>query len=807
MAKRDGRIPLWVLLIVPYALVFLISIGSIGASAILAGRATVQSLTNLLAWRTSGEIEGRIRSFLQAPAILVDSLERLGEDGSIRIDRPRELRQVLYYMTGLTQEAASAYYTDSLGRHAAVNRAVDGTGLFAVKDEATKGLLETYTLASGGKAARLEKASAFNPAEKPSYVAAAASMNPGWTEVYVDDESRGPVVAAYVPLKDPAGDLRGVFATEVPLDALNARLKAAVAGGSTQAFLLTGKGEVVATSTGDSVTKEGEGGALILLPAKESANPVFAKAAGIKGADAVSAASEGNSTWVSELKTAEGTYFVSSSPFTDSRGLDWRIVVVESVSVAMDILYTNLRIGFVVGAFALALGLGVIILVTRSISRSVGHIRSSLSSLAEGDLRVGNSTTTVTEIGAIQKAVVELSSGLSTIILDVRQAAEKSASTGEILAAHSAESAATITEISANIVSMKGQTQRLDGAAESAEKAKDAILNATRTVAGSVKDLEGAIKTSVGLIKSMAEDLRGLSEKAEVQRQLASRVSTLGAEGRNSVEGAVASMRTMEESAGKTLELVEIINGIAEQTGLLAMNAAIEAAHAGDAGRGFSVVAEEIRKLSESTAENAQGISKTIEETSIAVREAGSTTELTRESIGAAIDGIDRMIVELAAVAESLVTLARRSDEILAAIDTLSKTASGLSGASDSLGQEAEVIARTVEDVRKLSSENRNAAEEVAMGIHGIDESANMLSELSRENADTASAIRVAVGRFQLAGPGAGPTEPTGGQMAPDASQADRHKEGGQHPGEQAPAPGAQAAGTERGIAIKRVSA
>ena len=750
-AKRhDRHTPLWILIALPYVLVFIISMAAVIASALVAGSATVRDLTRLIAWRTAGQIDAGVRSFLSTPQLILGALVREGESGDIDLAIPRDLKPLLYSFAGLTPQVGTLYYGDQAERTSLVTRAADGSGLFAVRDEKTKGKLEMYPLSTDGRPGALDKAVDFAPSGRSWYKGAADRMSPGYTDIYVDFVSGGLVITPYAPVRDSGGRLRGVFGADLPLARLNEILKTSVTGTAVTALLVTSAGQLVATSTDMAVTAKGPDGNPALIDAAQSGDPVLSAAASYTGTDALSAASAGNNTWYADFRSGNRIYYLSSSPFSDERGLNWRILVYQPVSASMSLLYKNLLLGIVAALVCLAIGLVVIVAITRRVSSAVGSIQRNLEALAAGKLAVDGGRKDSTEIGLIQASVSELAQGLSAIIQGLRETAERSSLSGETLAAHSAEAAATITQMSANIASMRVQTERLDGAAAEAEEAKAGIVEVTGTVLESVKALELALGRAGGMISAMAASLRELESRALTQRSLASQVSTLGAEGKESVESAVGAMRGMEESAERTLELVGIINGIAEQTGLLAMNAAIEAAHAGEAGRGFSVVAEEIRKLSESTAENASGISATITENVAAMRVAGETTNRTSESIGAAIDGVDKLLAELSSVAEALRDLASRSDEVTSALDQLSETARGLQGASGRLGEGTSVIARTVSDVRRLSAENRNAADEIALGIREIDASAARLSELSRENADTAASIKSAVERFAV---------------------------------------------------------
>ncbi|HOX31275.1 MAG TPA: methyl-accepting chemotaxis protein [Spirochaetales bacterium] len=712
--RRHKRVfPIWVIVILPFVCLFVISMLAVVASALGAGYGEVQQMTNLLSWRAAGEVDAAARGYLERSQTLIAALARASEAGLLPLGSRGELEAKLSSFAGLAPEAASLFYADSGGGRALAGRPIP------------------------------------EPWLREAFEAASRLEGPGWTGALA--EAEGLSLLAFVPSRGPDGRVRGAFGALLPLSGLNDLLERTTQGTGLVAFLSSAEGGLVASSLGLATTASAADGAFAAVAAASCGLPVLEAAAAQSGVDATSAASEGESTWYGSFASEGKSHFLSSSPFRDERGIDWRIVLYQPVAEAMKPIGKIAVLAAEAVAAFLVIGLLVIALVSRKLSRSVRGLSGALASIAAGDLVAAEVDERIAEIGEIRRSAAELASGLASIVQGVREAEEEAAASAAALASHSTESAGSIAMMGAGISSMRSRTERLDGAALQAERAAEGLVAASSTVGGASQALEAALDEARSLIGAMSAKLEELEGMAAAQRDAAKELSARGARGRECAEGAVAAMAGVKDGAERSLELVRIIDGIAEQTSLLAMNAAIEAAHAGEAGRGFAVVAEEIRKLSENTAENARGISATIEASSEAAREAGAAAALAADSIGEATEGIGRLTGEIGQGAEGLAGLGERGREVLAALGGVERTAGDLASASASLGEEARAISGSVEALRALAAENRESADSIASGMEGIGESAARLAELSRANAETAVAMRRAVERFKVA--------------------------------------------------------
>ena len=150
----------------------------------------------------------------------------------------------------------------------------------------------------------------------------------------------------------------------------------------------------------------------------------------------------------------------------------------------------------------------------------------------------------------------------------------------------------------------------------------------------------------------MAANVKSVSEATEQADGFASKLARAAEAGTSSVSESILAIKKVEESSKKVTEMVSVIAQIAAQTNLLAMNAAIEAAHAGESGKGFAVVANEVRALAESSAKSAKGINAQIKKMVEAVRNGVSLSSKAGEELGlimedtTATTGLVRQIAE-----------------------------------------------------------------------------------------------------------------------------------------------------------------
>ncbi|MGO9379524.1 MAG: methyl-accepting chemotaxis protein [Dissulfurispiraceae bacterium] len=338
----------------------------------------------------------------------------------------------------------------------------------------------------------------------------------------------------------------------------------------------------------------------------------------------------------------------------------------------------------VLGFTATVLSISASILIIRSITAPLSEGVDVANRLAEGDLTASITIRHSDEIGALMTAMSNMVINLRELIGKIKYAAENMASGSEQLSA-SAE------EISRG---MDGQASRSSQIATATEEMSQTVIDVAKNTSNiaqissqafdQAKDGEGIVKRSVDEVQAIASTV---SESAQVMQRLG-------------------------ESSKQIGNIVGVINDIADQTNLLALNAAIEAARAGEQGRGFAVVADEVRKLAERTTQATSQINSMISSIQTEVEHAGVTmknatsrvesgVEFSRKAghslgnIVGSVNNLQSMVQHIASATEEMSTV---SETISADIQSIAEGSKEISAGS---GQ----IAKASSDLAKLATE------------------------------------------------------------------------------------------------------
>jgi methyl-accepting chemotaxis protein len=239
---------------------------------------------------------------------------------------------------------------------------------------------------------------------------------------------------------------------------------------------------------------------------------------------------------------------------------------------------------------------------------------------------------------------------------------------------------------------------QMEDLSERYESSKDSLqkINGHMQTLDTITEKQSAKISDTGsALEEMVSSIRNINNVIEVKSKSFRILKQTAQNGTMVMENTIKSFDQVRSHIESVKEMVSIITDISSQTNLLAMNAAIEAAHAGDSGKGFAVVSGEVRKLAENSSQSAKKVGETLNQLIIAVEAAGanvSDSGSTFSSIGKGVDMVNDTMDE---IQQSIIELSAGSDQILTATSLL----------QDLTGKVLESL-NNVSENEKISSEN-----------------------------------------------------------------------------------------------------
>ena len=429
---------------------------------------------------------------------------------------------------------------------------------------------------------------------------------------------------------------------------------------------------------------------------------------------------------------------------------NWKLCVIVKQNEILSLFYSMLKNMIFISLILFAVCFVIVYLLSRSLKSYFKRVSGVFEKIASGDLTGRLEVKRNDEIGSV---IVNLNKALEnnrSMVSALKNEAERMEAVSSTLSSNMEETSATVRQINGTVTSVKEKAiSQAAGVTETSATVEQITGRLTRLFSD-IETQSEHIEASVSAITEIVNDTSDITKTLEQSNELIKNVYAQTRVGKDGAKAANEVVTQISEKSTALFEASQIIQNIASQTNLLAMNAAIEAAHAGESGKGFAVVASEIRKLAEES--NAQGkqIGLVIKETSEIIYRLTEMGQKAEQSFVGVYDSVSQISEKEDSIVQAMRGQDTNGKNIIESMKKIHDITSEVKAGASEMLAGGKQIAVEMQRLSEITRDTTGSMNEIASGAGQITYAVEEVNEITRKNKMSIENLVNEVGKFRV---------------------------------------------------------
>ena len=389
------------------------------------------------------------------------------------------------------------------------------------------------------------------------------------------------------------------------------------------------------------------------------------------------------------------------------------------------------------GVLILSILIFMSFLLRRDILSGLKTLKHAFTQIESGNLNIKFFRKEKDEFLEIGQQLEKIMVKLVSILGNITQLSQNTSEKSSAILTSTAKSKTTVDEVENYVRELTNSASELDNVFNVARRISTEVVSYVQRLQNQIFRQNNSIQEASSAIHLISNSINDVSKQNKSMLSTVQKLHRSAKSGDENISAALSVINKTSSSAQIILDLLAVINDIAERTNMLAMNAAIEAAHAGVSGKGFAVVATEIRKLAESTAANSKSIEQSLQAVIQDIknsRDAAISTAEVFESIYANVEMVSERMEEERKAVQQLTMDIFHVDKSLRQIVTTTKEVETISKEITSLNQKVD---QTLSNITQVSTQTRSNTQKMSLLFYEMAKNFGNINKITRDFDDS----------------------------------------------------------------------